>query len=229
MHIVRGKVVLGGAAAILAIALGALALSFGSDTARAADETVIIDNFAFSPATVTIQVGDTVTWSNMDDTAHTATADDASWDSGNLAPGATFPHTFTQAGTFTYHCAIHPTMTGTVVVEQAGETPTTTSTVTTTATASATATTTATASATSTPTSTATPTATSTSIPTATATSTTAAATTSATAAATQAPAPPATGTGSSGGAGNAGLFVVAGLGILAVGGGAAAAVRRRG
>jgi plastocyanin len=226
MHIVRGKVVLGGAAAILAIALGALALSFGSDTARAADETVIIDNFAFSPATVTIQVGDTVTWSNMDDTAHTATADDASWDSGNLAPGATFPHTFTQAGTFTYHCEIHPTMTGTVVVEQAGETPTTTSTATTTATASATATT---ATATSTPTSTATPTATSTSIPTATATSTTAAATTSATAAATQAPAPPATGTGSAGGTGNAGLFVLAGLGILALGGGAAAAVRRRG
>ena len=68
-------------------------------------------------------VGDTVTWTNSDAQAHTATADDASWDSGTIAgSGGTGAVTFATAGTFPYHCKIHPAMTGTVTVEAAAPT-----------------------------------------------------------------------------------------------------------
>ena len=63
---------------------------------------------AFSPATVEIQVGDTVTWTNDDDTEHTVTASDGLFDSGELAEGATFSFTFETAGEFSYFCAFHP-------------------------------------------------------------------------------------------------------------------------
>ena len=78
---------------------------------------VSIANFAFSPASITVKVGDSVTWTNNDSTTHTVTADDNSFSSGDLAPGATFSFTFSKAGTFAYHCSIHPSMTGTVVVQ----------------------------------------------------------------------------------------------------------------
>jgi plastocyanin len=58
-----------------------------------------------------------VTVTNADPTAHTWTADDGGWDSGSLAQGASSTHTFTTAGTFAYHCAIHASMKGTVVVD----------------------------------------------------------------------------------------------------------------
>jgi plastocyanin len=58
-----------------------------------------------------------VTWTNLDSMApHTVTADDGSWGSGTLGQGATYSHVFTSPGTYTYHCAVHPYMTGTVVV-----------------------------------------------------------------------------------------------------------------
>ncbi|MPV87830.1 cupredoxin domain-containing protein [Georgenia ruanii] len=76
---------------------------------------VQIKNFAFAPASQTVAAGQTVTWTNDDSTDHTVTADDNSFDSGRLAPGKTFTHTFATAGTYAYHCAIHPNMTGTVV------------------------------------------------------------------------------------------------------------------
>jgi plastocyanin len=57
-----------------------------------------------------------VTWTNLDGVAHTVTADDGSWGSGTLGQGATYSHVFTSPGTYTYHCAIHPFMTGTVTV-----------------------------------------------------------------------------------------------------------------
>ena len=78
---------------------------------------VSIANFAFSPASITVKVGDSVTWTNNDSTTHTVTADDNSFSSGDLAPGATFSFTFPKAGTYAYHCSIHPSMTGTVVVQ----------------------------------------------------------------------------------------------------------------
>jgi predicted lipoprotein with Yx(FWY)xxD motif/plastocyanin len=85
--------------------------------ATSAGTAVTIANFAFDAPSVTIAVGSTVTWTNNDSVAHTATADDGSFDSGNLDAGKTFSFTFTKAGTFTYHCAIHPNMTGTIVVQ----------------------------------------------------------------------------------------------------------------
>lgn len=77
---------------------------------------VRISGFAFAPADVTIPAGGTVTWTNEDSATHTATADDGSWDSGRLAKGDSHEETFATAGTFAYHCAVHPGMTGTVTV-----------------------------------------------------------------------------------------------------------------
>jgi plastocyanin len=77
---------------------------------------VTISGFAFGPASVSVPVGSTVTWTNQDGTAHTVTADDGSFDSGSLAQGATFSQTFDTPGTYPYHCAIHSSMTGTITV-----------------------------------------------------------------------------------------------------------------
>ena len=85
----------------------------------AAEESVTIENFAFDPADLTVSVGDTVTWSNDDSAAHTATADGGSFDTGTIASGNAKSVTFSKAGTFTYHCSIHATMTGRIVVEAA--------------------------------------------------------------------------------------------------------------
>lgn len=78
---------------------------------------VSISGFAFAPVSLTVQAGATVQWTNKDATAHTVTADDASFGSANLGNGGTFSMTFSKAGTYSYHCAIHPSMTGTVVVQ----------------------------------------------------------------------------------------------------------------
>ncbi len=92
----------------------------GAGIALAADHAVAISGFSFSPAQITIAVGDTITWTNSDAQAHTASADDGAWDAGPLlGNGGTRSVTFEQAGTFPYHCDIHPTMTGTVTVQGA--------------------------------------------------------------------------------------------------------------
>ena len=79
-------------------------------------EVQVVD-FAFEPATLTVPVGATVTWTNTGNRRHTVTADDGSFDSGRLDPGEQFSQTFDQPGTFTYLCGFHPEMTGTIVVE----------------------------------------------------------------------------------------------------------------
>ena len=80
-----------------------------STTAPAAGGTAVtIANLAFSPATVTIKVGDTVTWTNNDSVPHTVTG--TGWDLGQVAPGASVSHKFDTAGSFDYHCTIHPSM-----------------------------------------------------------------------------------------------------------------------
>ena len=81
------------------------------------ETSVTIKDFEFTPATVTIKVGGTVTWTNNGPTTHSVTADDGSFDSGNLSQGKTFSHTFQTAGTFSYHCSPHPFMKANVVVE----------------------------------------------------------------------------------------------------------------
>jgi LPXTG-motif cell wall-anchored protein len=80
--------------------------------------SVSVADFSFSPKTVTIHAGDTVTWSNHGPSAHTVTADAGGFDSGNLNPGQSFSHTFSTAGTYAYHCQYHVSqgMVGTVVV-----------------------------------------------------------------------------------------------------------------
>ena len=79
-------------------------------------QNVKIAGFAFAPASLTVKAGTTVTWVNDDAPAHTVTADDGSFGSPNLAHGATFSQRFGTAGSYAYHCAIHPSMVGTVVV-----------------------------------------------------------------------------------------------------------------
>ncbi len=78
---------------------------------------VVISGFAFGPATITVSKGSTVTWQNKDNVAHTATADDGSWDTGNIAPGTSKSLTFANAGTSAYHCTVHPMMKATLVVQ----------------------------------------------------------------------------------------------------------------
>ena len=78
--------------------------------------SVGIADFAYAPASITVKVGSTVTWTNRDSAAHTVTADDGSFGSKAIATGGTFSRTFLTAGTYTYHCAIHPSMTATIVV-----------------------------------------------------------------------------------------------------------------
>jgi plastocyanin len=97
-------------------AASAAAPSAAASGQAAGAAAVTIKDFAFNPATIQAKVGDTITWTNQDSTAHTVTLDDKSVDSGNVAPNATFGHAFTQAGTFTYHCEIHKQMKGTITV-----------------------------------------------------------------------------------------------------------------
>jgi plastocyanin len=80
-------------------------------------DAVQIADFKFAPASITVAAGSTVTWTNGDSAGHTVTADDGSFGSETIANGDTFSQTFPTAGTFAYHCAIHPAMTATVVVQ----------------------------------------------------------------------------------------------------------------
>jgi plastocyanin len=79
--------------------------------------TVTMINIAFSPSTLTVSKGTTVTWQNNDGVTHTSTSDDGLWDTGNIAPGSSKDVTFSNAGTFKYHCTIHASMTGTIIVQ----------------------------------------------------------------------------------------------------------------
>jgi plastocyanin len=80
------------------------------------DATIRMAGRAFTPSSVTITVGGRVTWLNDDSRDHTASSSSNVFESGLMAPGATFVRTFTAAGTFSYLCLIHPDMTGSVVV-----------------------------------------------------------------------------------------------------------------
>ena len=106
----------------------------GSNPPPPGSVAVNIQDFSFSPASVTVKVGTTVQWTNRGPSAHTTTSDGGVWNSGNLAgpsagggygdggsPGGTFRFKFTTAGSFTYHCSLHPPsaypgFTGTVTV-----------------------------------------------------------------------------------------------------------------
>jgi len=100
-----------------------------SPTSAAGGSTVAIADFAFSPQTLTVTAGATVTWTNNDGAPHTVTATDGpstsaqttgAFDSGNFGQGQTFSFTFDKAGTYYYDCTLHAaqaSMHGTVVVQ----------------------------------------------------------------------------------------------------------------
>lgn len=105
-------------AAIVLFVLGSL------EMARGATHAVAITDFAFSPATLTITAGDTVTWTNEDQLEHTATSTAGAFDSGLLGQGESYSFTFTTPGTYAYLCTPHPSMTGQIVVQAAAPAPT---------------------------------------------------------------------------------------------------------
>lgn len=90
--------------------------------APVATASISIVNMSFSPATITVSAGTIVTWTNNDTMDHTVTSDTGLFNSGTISAGAlyvsagTFSYTFATPGTYTYHCSLHSTMTGTVVV-----------------------------------------------------------------------------------------------------------------
>ncbi len=78
---------------------------------------ISISNFAFSPQTVRVTRGTTITWTNKDSFAHTVTSNDNLFTSSILSPGATFQYTSNQTGTFDYYCGTHPYMKAKIIVE----------------------------------------------------------------------------------------------------------------
>lgn len=106
--------------ALTGVAILVLAFGLVVPTVLAATRGVSIRDFAFSPRTIEIRVGDTVRWTNRDSVAHTATARNGSFDTGLLSDGESGSVRFTTAGTYRYVCTPHPDMTGTVVVRAAG-------------------------------------------------------------------------------------------------------------
>jgi plastocyanin len=83
----------------------------------AAGAEVKIDNFSFTPATLTVAVGTQVTWTNRDDIPHTIVSDDKTFKSNALDTDEKFTYTFAKPGTYSYFCSIHPKMKGTIVVQ----------------------------------------------------------------------------------------------------------------
>lgn len=88
------------------------------EAALLASSTVItMNNSAFAPTSLTVKAGTEVTFENDDSVAHTITADDGSFDSGNITPGESYKRTFGSAGTVNYHCTIHSNMKGKIIVQ----------------------------------------------------------------------------------------------------------------
>jgi plastocyanin len=86
-----------------------------SATAQTQSNAINIQNFAFSPATLTVKKGAVVTWTNNDSVPHQIKS--ATFNSSSLSKGQTFSFTFNDAGSFDYSCAIHPSMSGKIIVE----------------------------------------------------------------------------------------------------------------
>jgi plastocyanin len=111
---------LGALALVLVMLIAPSAAATGQQTTA---NIVYIRDFYFSPASISVQPGTTVTWVNAGRAPHTVTSDDGQFDSGVLMPGDSYKVKFVGQGTLTYYCAIHPFMRGSVGV---GTTPTVT-------------------------------------------------------------------------------------------------------
>jgi plastocyanin len=94
-------------------ARGHLPRSSAASLTTAKDKIV---DFAFKPKTLHITKGTRVKWVNKGSVTHTTTSNKGLWDSGRLAPGERFSRVFRKAGTFKFHCSIHPNMVGKIVV-----------------------------------------------------------------------------------------------------------------
>jgi plastocyanin len=93
--------------------------STGTATPAAGPGAITIKSFAFSPGEMTVKEGTTVTWTNLDGVGHTVVSDAGAPEaisSGPISQGGSFSFTFTKPGTYPYHCSIHPSMTGSVIV-----------------------------------------------------------------------------------------------------------------
>ena len=88
----------------------------GTQSAAAAPDTVVIKDFSFSPKPITVMVGSTINVINDDNTTHTLTANNGAFNTGDLGSGRRGSVTVDRAGTYRYHCTIHPFMTGTARV-----------------------------------------------------------------------------------------------------------------
>jgi len=97
------------------LVLGIVAVS-GCTSQNQSASTVTIKNMAFNPSTLNVKVGTTVTWINNDTVTHHVVSDSGLFDSGDLSNGMSYNYTFNQTGSYPYHCSIHPSMTGTIVV-----------------------------------------------------------------------------------------------------------------
>jgi len=91
--------------------------SGGPSQQGSATETIVIEDYAYSPGNLQVPVGARVTWTNRDSAPHSATAKAGSWDTGILAKGASATLAFPSAGTFDYYCSIHPNMKSRLVVQ----------------------------------------------------------------------------------------------------------------
>ncbi|OGN99050.1 MAG: hypothetical protein A2Y58_00450 [Chloroflexi bacterium RBG_13_51_52] len=89
----------------------------GNDFTPGANIAVIIEGLAFSPSTITVDAGTTVTWTNQDTVNHTVTSRMGIFDSGIMSRGSSFSRTFTNFGDFEYYCTLHPNMVGHVIVK----------------------------------------------------------------------------------------------------------------
>jgi plastocyanin len=116
---VRSALIAAALGAATATALAAVVIPTSAQNAAPAD-AVSIDNFTFTPASLTVKAGTTVTWTNRDDIPHgIASSNNAFKKSKALDTDDNYSFTFTTPGTYQYFCYIHPHMVGTIVVEAA--------------------------------------------------------------------------------------------------------------
>jgi plastocyanin len=100
------------------VAVGNVRVHAGAKDTAADKYAVKIDNYSFTPQTITVPAGTTVTWTNGDDVPHTVAATDLAFHSKAMDTDEQYSHTFDQPGTYQYYCTVHPKMQGMVIVEK---------------------------------------------------------------------------------------------------------------
>lgn len=120
MDISRAPVVLASGALFAVSVVGLVGRDDGGTAVAAGPQAVSIADFEFGPVALSVGVGDTVTWSNQDEAAHTVTSvGEGPLGSDDLGQDATYELTFSEAGTYAYFCELHPFMKGSVEVAPA--------------------------------------------------------------------------------------------------------------